>query len=47
MLDSGVMNAYLNELQGKGLIEVNRKIPPYHVKRLWENSEPLLRQIYA
>jgi hypothetical protein len=47
LLDDAAINYYLNSLQHIGLVEVQRKVPPQMVVRLWSDRDVLLSQIYV
>jgi hypothetical protein len=46
MMHSGDMNEALKEMQSQGLIELQRRVPPYQVYRLWKSTEELLDRVY-
>ena len=45
-MSSGDINAVLRQMASQGLVEVNRKVPPYQVVRLWNSPEDLLEHLY-
>ena len=46
LLSSGDMNALLREMQNQELVQIQRRVPPYQVVRLWDNPESILEHIY-
>ena len=46
LLGSGETNFFLSEMQQAGLVEVQRKVPPYMAVRLWNNADQLLERLY-
>lgn len=46
LLGSGETNYYLSEMQQAGLVEVQRRVPPYMVVRLWDSADKLLERLY-
>jgi hypothetical protein len=46
MLSSGDMNSYLGDMGERGFVEVQRRIPPYQVMRLWDDPAVILERIY-
>lgn len=45
-MSSGDINAVLRQMASQGLVEVNRKIPPFQVVRLWNSPEDILEHLY-
>jgi hypothetical protein len=44
---SGAASRMLRDLQERGLVEVQRRVPPYQVMRLWRDPESLLERVYV
>lgn len=47
LLSGGEMNQILRELQSAGLVELQRKVPPFQVFRRWPDAATLLDGLYA
>ena len=46
MMSSGDINSSLGDMAGLGLVQVQRRIPPYSVVRLWQSAEAVMEQLY-
>ncbi|MEI6914101.1 MAG: DUF4007 family protein [Armatimonadota bacterium] len=46
MLSSGEMNSCLGDLQSLGLVQLQRRVPPFQVSRLWSSPEEILEHLY-
>ena len=46
LLSSGDMNALLREMQNQQLVQIQRRVPPYQVVRLWDSPESILEHLY-
>ncbi len=46
MLSSGEMNTCLRDLQSLGLVQLQRKVPPFQVSRLWVSPDEILEHLY-
>ncbi|NLC55399.1 MAG: DUF4007 family protein [Armatimonadetes bacterium] len=47
LLGSGAARLLLREAQGRGLLQMQRAVAPYHIERMWDDPDALLEYLYA